>query len=627
MFTGPMFVVGDHPAQPTSRRTILPRRRTQDRGGVVVSFRRVGPLLAAVLIGSVVVVVGPAKPAAAGSYVPISGSGSTLAYNAIHKWQAQVAQFAMIVNYAPVGSTTGRSNFKQGTVDFAATEIPYGVVDGVSNDPPPARGFTYVPASATATVFAYNLKVASGKVTNLRLSGDAIAKIFTGVITRWNDPAIAVDNPGISLPAIAIVPVVRSDGSGVTEAFTQWMAATEGQYWTAYCAKVGRSPCTPTSAYPVLPGSGMVAVSGDVGPVGYASQGGAVGAITYAEYPYVLQSGLPSARVLNSAGYYTLPTAGNIGLSLLAARVNADVNNLVTYQTADLSGVYTNPDPRTYELSWYSYLIVPTDSSFGFDANHGFTLGDFGRYGLCAGQNGLNSLGYAALPINLVEAGFAQLQHIPGAQMPATTADFISSCANATFATNGTDLLASGVPMPQPCDQQGPIQCATTTQADVQGETINVNVPLSEGIFTMTVSGAPVVLSPAQVVGSGTAFESTGQLGQVTISDSRNQTQPGWSVNCQISDFSGGGNTFSGSRLGWTPTVVTQDAAADVVAGPVVRPGTDPGLKGGPVLASAAPANGLGTSVLSAALDLLIPADTAAGTYTATLTVTAIEQG
>src|SRR5215467_10140583 len=109
-----------------------------------------------------------AQPAAAASLVPITGSGSTWSYNALHAWTGNVAQFGMVVNYAPVGSTTGRSNFKQGTVDFAASDIPYGVVDGVTNDPPPARGFTYIPDTAGAVTFMYNLKVGGKRVTNLR---------------------------------------------------------------------------------------------------------------------------------------------------------------------------------------------------------------------------------------------------------------------------------------------------------------------------------------------------------------------------------------------------------------------------------------------------------------------------
>ena len=148
------------------------------------------------------------------------------------------------------------------------------------------------------------------------------------------------------------MPVVRSDGSGATAEFTQWMLATEPSYWNAYCAKVRhrRNPCTQTSAYPVLPGSAMVGQSGDLGVSGYVSQQQADGAIGYVEYSYALETGFPVAKVLNAAGYYTEPTAGHVAVSLLKAQINMDQSSPL-YLTQDLSQVYTDTDPRTYELS------------------------------------------------------------------------------------------------------------------------------------------------------------------------------------------------------------------------------------------------------------------------------------
>src|SRR5262249_21667239 len=161
----------------------------------------------------------------------------------------------------------------------------------------------------------------------------------------------------------------------------------------------------------------------------YVSQPQAAGAIGYVEYAYALQAGFPVAKVLNTAGYYTAPAAGHVGVSLLRAKLNAD-------NTEDLSDVYTNPDPRTYELSSYSYMILPTENSFGFTNDKGYTLSQFGRYLLCAGQNVVNRLGYSALPINLVLAGFDQLRNVPGAQIPSSTADIIGSCGNPTFSSD-----------------------------------------------------------------------------------------------------------------------------------------------------------------------------------------------
>jgi phosphate ABC transporter phosphate-binding protein len=419
-------------------------------------------------------VAGTAQPAAAASYVPIAGAGSTWSYNALHSWQGNVAQYGMVVDYNPVGSTTGRNEFKQGAVDWAASDIPYGVVDGTNNDPPPtSRGFAYMPVTAGGTVFMYNLKIGTKRVTNLRLSGDVIAGIFTNVITKWNDPKIAADNPKLTLPPIKIVPVVRSDGSGSTAQFTQWMVATQKNAWNAYCQRVGRNPCTQTSAYPVVPGSGMVAQSGDLGVSGYVAQKQAVGAIGYVEYSYALETGFPVVKVRNAANYYTEPTPGHVAVALLQAKINMDQSDPAKYLTQNLSNVYTNRDRRTYPLSSYSYMVLPTTSTFGFTASKGYTLGDFGKYLLCQGQRQVNALGYSALPINLVEAGFQQLRKIPGASVPSATEAVIRSCNNPTFSTNGTNTLANNDPYPPACDKAGPQQCATGTGGASGGNASN----------------------------------------------------------------------------------------------------------------------------------------------------------
>ena len=481
----------------------------------------------------------PVQPALAATFAPISGAGSTWSYNAIHDWITDAAQYGAAINYANLGSTAGRALFGQGVVDFAASEMPYGVQDGTNFDPPPHRGFAYMPDTAGAVTFMYNLSIGGHRVTNLRLSGATIAGIFTNQVIMWNDPKIAADNPGLTLPAIRIVPVVRSDGSGATLDFTQWMLATEPTYWNAYCAAVGRSPCTATAAYPVLPGSAMVSQAGDLGVTGYVSQAQADGAIGYVEYSYALETGFPVANVLNAAGYYTAPTPQNVGVSLLQAQVHSSPSDPL-YGSADLSQVYTDTDPRTYELSYYSYMILPTDSSTGFTSAKGSTLGFFGQYLLCQGQQDVDKLGYAALPINLVEQGYAQLQKVPGASLPATTAAFIASCNNPTFAVDGTDTLANTAPMPPACDQQGPTQCTPTTSTggpvgteltltssasdpDVgQTVTLTANVLALDGshpagsvqfLAGLTVIGSPVPVSTVNafiVATTTTSFASTG---------------------------------------------------------------------------------------------------------------------
>src|SRR5262249_28422391 len=103
------------------------------------------------------------------------------------------------------------------------------------------------------------------------------------------------------------------------------------------------------------------------------------------------------------------------------------------------------------------------DSNFNFNANKGYTLGAFGQYVLCQGQAQVNALGYSALPINLVLDGYQQLARIPGANIPATSADQIRTCNNPTFSTDGSNTLAVPDPFPPDCDRQGPTQCTTGT--------------------------------------------------------------------------------------------------------------------------------------------------------------------
>ncbi|WP_433215002.1 phosphate ABC transporter substrate-binding protein PstS [Dactylosporangium sp. CS-047395] len=422
--------------------------------------RRTAGLVVA-LVGAMVSIVAPAEPASAAEYVPITGGGSTWSYNAFHAWIGNMGQYGMRVDYDRSGSTVGRQKFREGTLDWAASDIPYGVKDGRSEDPPPPRGYVYMPDTAGGTTFMYNLKIGNKRVTNLRLSGENIAKIFTGVITKWNDPLIKADNPQLALPGITIVPVVRSDGSGSSAQFTQWMVATQNSHWQAYCAKVKRDPCTQTSAYPVLNGSAMIGQPGDLGVSGYVSQAGAVGSIGYVEYSYAIAAGFPVAKVLNPAGYYTEPTAGHVAVSLLAAKINNDKNDKAKYLTQDLRDVYTNRDPRTYVLSSYSYMIMPTKVEYGFTTGKGKTLGDFGVYLLCEGQSAVDALGYSPLPINLVQAGFGQLALVPGAVVPAATD--MKKCNNPTFSTDGTNTLARNDPNPPACDKQGTTQCSTGT--------------------------------------------------------------------------------------------------------------------------------------------------------------------
>ncbi|MGW5231831.1 phosphate ABC transporter substrate-binding protein PstS [Streptomyces nodosus] len=408
--------------------------------------------------------------AQAATYTKITGSGSTWSSNALDQWRRNIsANIGMTVNFTANGSSQGREQFRNGVVDFAVSEIPYGLTEGGVRDAPPTRGYAYMPIVAGGTAFMYNLSIGGKRVTNLRLSGEVIAKIFTGKITMWNDGAIAADNPGLTLPARRVVPVVRSDGSGTTAQFTTWMAKEQGALWNDYCGRTGRSgACGMTSYYPVLPGSSMIAKSGSLGVSGFVRQPQAEGSITYVEYSYAIKTGFPVAKMLNLHGYYVEPTASSVAVALTGATINQDKGS-DNYLTQILDGVYRNTDDRAYPLSSYSYMILPT--TIGGDQNpmtkdKGLSLGTFANYFLCDGQQQAEELGYSPLPKNLVEAGFDQVRRVPGAP---TSEININKCRNPTFSSDGTNTLAKNAPHPKDCDRKGPTQCSDGT-AGAQGQ-------------------------------------------------------------------------------------------------------------------------------------------------------------
>jgi len=422
---------------------------------VINALRRLG-ILAALL--TTLTVTGVPQSASADSYTPIAGAGSTWAENAVDEWRRAVNQYGMRISYAGTGSSDGRRQFLSGTVDFAVSDIPFQThpTDGSAAERPGAGSYAYMPIVAGGTVFMYHLTVNGKRVTNLRLSGDNVTKIFTGAIKTWDDPAIKADNPGLQLPHRPVVPVVRSDGSGSTAQFTMWMANQHKALWQAYCNKVGRSgACGQTSYYPTV--SGMIAQSGDLGVAGYVAQNYGEGAIGYVNYSYALNAHYPVAKVLNHAGYYTEPTPQNVAVSLLKAKINTNKDS-PDYLTQQLDGVYTDSDRRNYPLSSYSYMILPLKVQGTFTKAKGKTLGAFSYYFMCQGQQQAPQLGYSPLPINLVRAGFDQIRRIPGVQ---TQTINIKGCNNPTFTTSGRNKLAETAPYPAACDKKGAAPCTS----------------------------------------------------------------------------------------------------------------------------------------------------------------------
>lgn len=418
-----------------------------------------GSVIAAAMIVTSAVAF-QSNPASADSFQRISGEGSSWAAGAIEAMRVNVKQFGLTIDYNPSGSTAGRKNFLNGTVDFAASDIPFQFTpdDGSAPENPAPGSYAYMPVTAGGTSFMYNLKINGQRVTNLRLSGENVSKIFTSAITSWDDPALVADNPGLNLPKRKIVPVVRSDGSGSSAQFTLWMINQHGGIWQDYCRRSGRAPkCGSTSFYPTVPG--MIAQSGDLGVAGYVSQNFAEGAIGYVNYSYSLGARFPVAKVLNKAGFYNEPTPENVAVSLLKARINQDRGSS-DYLTQQLDGVYNDNDARNYPLSSYSYLILPTAIRGQFNQAKGKSMGAFSYYAMCQAQEQSASLGYSPMPINLVQGSFEQIRKIPGV----VTQDIdVTKCKNPTFSPDGTNLLAKNAKQPPECDRRGPTQCATGT--------------------------------------------------------------------------------------------------------------------------------------------------------------------
>jgi ABC-type phosphate transport system substrate-binding protein len=426
---------------------------------------RIGPrstarrvlLLATVTLTALV----PMSPALAGtSYTPIFGSGSSWASVALTQWAQNLHANGITIQFNPDGSAAGRDDYMNGTDDFAASDPPFrnGTdpfdLSGAEHSP---YGYSYVPDTAGGTAFMYHLDVGGHLITNLRLSGETIAKIFTGVITNWDNPEITHDY-GAQLPNIPIIPVVRSDGSGATYFFTRWMSHMYPSIWNAFCSKItnGRvgtpsNPCIQTEFYPGGWGA-VVSQNGSNNVASYISASYGQGAIGYDEYAYALNSHYPVVSLLNPAGYYVQPTASNVAVALTQAIINEDQSS-PNFLQQDLDNVYTFTDPRSYPLSSYSYLIVPrvgTAIPSIFSNGAGATLSTYIDYFLCAGQQYSAELGYSPLPLNLVEGGLLQSSKIPGA---VPTPD-MANCDNPTL-RDGQLIVLQDAPYPNKCQKVG----------------------------------------------------------------------------------------------------------------------------------------------------------------------------
>ncbi|MFC8453133.1 substrate-binding domain-containing protein [Kitasatospora sp. NPDC057223] len=432
-------------------------------------------LLLTVLTVVLAVLLGQSTSAYAST--SLNADGSSWAGPAIDQWRQDVAPQGIQINFNPVGSAAGRAQWSLGQDDFTASDVPFrsgldtGVGDaghstGVGNSESPRYGFSYVPITAGGTTFMYNLVVAGKQVRDLRLSPQTVVDIFTNKITSWDDPKITADY-GRALPKLPITPVVRSDGSGATAQFSRWMSHTHKDQWEAYCRQVNGTTCGDyTEFYP--PSGRMVAQNGSDVVAGYIKSQSGLGTIGYDEYAFAKRSNWPVVKVLNPAGYYSLPTASNVAIALTAAKIrgvdDATSPDDPDYLQQNLDGVYTMNDPRSYPISSYSYLIVPRAGAAlpvppRFNNDKGSALSRFISYVLCEGQGEADGLGYSPIPRGLVKGGLLQVQHIPGNASPVDP-NSLNNCANPTFNSAGELTVLKNAPQPSPCDKVGqPLDC------------------------------------------------------------------------------------------------------------------------------------------------------------------------
>ena len=411
----------------------------------------------------------------------IQGSGSSWSSNAINQWIADVQPNGIQVVFTASGSAQGRNDYANSTTDFAVTEIGYQQNDELTgqDDTSHGREYAYLPIAAGGTSFPYQIRVGGQLVRDLRLSGLTLAKIFTNQITNWNDPAITADNNGRVLPSLPIIPVVHSEGSGTSAHFTDYLAQEFPDLWTAFNGNPALTEYYPREG-------NTIAQSGSEGVMNFLTSTAANGAIGYDEYSYPLGKNYPVAKIENAAGYFTLPTQYNVAVALTQAQINRDKASK-DYLLQDLSKVYTYADPRTYTLSSYSYMVIPTGAQDRrMTTAKRQTIADFLYYSICQGQREIGPIGYSPLPVNLVQAGFEQVArlHDADAGVDLTQRD-VSTCNNPTFdaADLNRNRLAEIAPQPLACDQAGQALCAPDAVATV-------------GTVPPTATSAPLVTTP-----------------------------------------------------------------------------------------------------------------------------------
>ena len=298
----------------------------------------------------------------------VTGAGATFPNPIYSRWFSEYAQQHpnVHINYQSVGSGAGIHQLQQGIVDFGASDMP--TTDAMAKEfKTPVLN---IPTVLGAVVPVYNVPGVSG---DLKFAPEVIAGIYLGVITKWNDANIQHDNPGVKLPDHNILPVYRSDGSGTTFIFTDFLSKVVPQFE----GRIGRGTSV---RFPIGIGQkGNEGVAGMVHSSPYT--------FGYVELVYALQNHMEFGLVRNAAGKYVKASTDAV-----TAAGAADVKSI----PADFRVSITNaPGPNSYPISSFTYLLMPTHWG---DANKERAMVDFLHWMLQHGESEATGMSYAPLP-------------------------------------------------------------------------------------------------------------------------------------------------------------------------------------------------------------------------------------
>jgi phosphate transport system substrate-binding protein len=302
----------------------------------------------------------------------LKGAGSTFQKNIVAQWIKDfgAACSGANIDYQPVGSGAGITQFGANTIDFAGSDSTMKPDEQAAADKRCGSPAIHLPITAGGIAVMYKL----GDVKDLQLSPKTLAGIFQGTVKKWDDPAVKADNPSATLPGTAITAVHRSDSSGTTNVFSKFLNATAASDWKLGEGKELKWPAS---------------VQGAKGSDGVTQAvSGTDGAVTYAEVSYATSSGLGVAKVKNGAGEYAALDAASVGKALEGASV-ADSGDLkVKYD-------FANTTAGAYPITALSYEIV---CSKGNDAGKLPLLKAYLTYAATTGQSAAEGLGFAPLP-------------------------------------------------------------------------------------------------------------------------------------------------------------------------------------------------------------------------------------